>query len=118
MNVHYDFRFQDGCSVEFKVTDKPSQPSGPLPSWTKLEHCQCSNCPLNTAESPHCPAATEILPVVEAFRDEDAYQKVGVKVTDDRRSYLKQTALQVQKEVGVNRVFRFVGVGVKGSGLA
>ena len=94
MNVHYDFKFQDGRTVEFKVTDKPSRPSDSLPSWTKLEHCQCSNCPLKASESPHCPAATEILPVVEAFRDEGAYQKVEVKVTDDRRSYVKQTALE------------------------
>ncbi|HAS76799.1 MAG TPA: hypothetical protein DCS69_09015, partial [Marinobacter adhaerens] len=94
MNVHYDFRFQDGRRVEFKVTDKPSRPSGKLPSWTQLEHCQCSNCPLKASESSHCPAAIEILPVVEAFRDEDAYQKVEVKVTDDRRSYEKQTALE------------------------
>ena len=84
MNVNYNFRFQDGRAVEFKVTDQPSAPKGPLPAWTRLEHSQCSNCPLRTSTTPHCPAATAMVPVVEAFQDEDAYQKVTVTVVDER----------------------------------
>nr|WP_297402696.1 hypothetical protein [uncultured Marinobacter sp.] len=94
MNVNYNFRFQDGRAVEFKVTDQPSAPKGPLPAWTRLEHSQCSNCPLRTSTTPHCPAATAMVPVVEAFQDEDAYQKVTVTVVDERRSYSKETALE------------------------
>ncbi|MBL3557063.1 MULTISPECIES: DUF6901 family protein [Marinobacter] len=94
MNVTYQFRFEDSRSVEFKVTDKPSEAAGSLPAWTKLEHCQCSNCPLKATESPQCPAAVEILPVVNAFQAEDAYQRVDVIVTDDRRTYSKSTTLE------------------------
>lgn len=94
MNVTYEFRFNDNRSADFKVTDQPAEIKGNLPAWTKLEHCQCSNCPLKTAESPHCPAAVEILPVVNAFQAEDAYQKVDVVVTDDRRTYSKSTTLE------------------------
>jgi hypothetical protein len=95
MNVDYKFNFQDGRTVKFKVTDQPDMPeSSKLPSWTKLEHCQCSNCPLNNRETPHCPAATGMLPVVEAFQGDDAYQKVDVTVTDAQRSYTKQTTLE------------------------
>lgn len=94
MNVTYEFRFEDNRSVDFKVTDQPAPAKGNLPAWTKLEHCQCSNCPLKAEQSPQCPAAVEILPVVNAFQAEDAYQKVDVVVTDDRRSYSKSTTLE------------------------
>lgn len=94
MNVNYNFRFQDGRQIEFKVTSQPVEVVSPLPSWARLEHCQCSNCPLKPADSPHCPAATEILPVVNAFQAEEAYQKVDVTVTDERRTYSKSTSLE------------------------
>ena len=94
MNVTYHFRFEDNRSEVFKVTDRPAEAKGNLPAWTRLEHCQCSNCPLKAAESPRCPAAVEILPVVNAFQAEDAYQKVDVEVTDDHRSYAKATTLE------------------------
>ena len=86
MNVTYHFKLEDKRSETFKVTDRPADPTGNLPSWTKLEHCQCSNCPLKPSESPRCPAAVEILPVVNAFQAEE--------VTDDRRSYSKGTTLE------------------------
>ena len=96
MNINYNFKFQDGRNVEFKVNGESSSPpqGQPLPAWVRLEHCQCSNCPLKPGDTPYCPAATEILPVVEAFQAEDAYQKVDVTVTDERRSYFKQTTLE------------------------
>ncbi|MDI9245239.1 hypothetical protein [Marinobacter sp. CHS3-4] len=95
MNVNYRFEFEGREPVEFRVTDQPaSTDQANLPSWTKLEHCQCSNCPLKSAESPRCPAAVEILPVVKEFQAENAYQKVSVNVQDDRRSYSKSTTLE------------------------
>jgi hypothetical protein len=94
MNVQYEFRFEDGRRIRFRVTDQPRVPETSLPAWTRLEHCQCSNCPLTTEQASYCPAAVEILPVVEAFRAEDAYQKVGVRVADERRQYGKQTTLE------------------------
>ncbi|MDX1755618.1 MAG: hypothetical protein R3175_06115 [Marinobacter sp.] len=94
MKVGYHFKLQDGRKIDFKVTDQPVEATGTLPAWTRLEHCQCSNCPLKTSESPHCPAAVAMLPVVEAFQAEDAYQQVEVSVEDDRRGYIKQTTLE------------------------
>ncbi|WP_404363085.1 DUF6901 family protein [Marinobacter sp.] len=96
MNVSYNFKLQDGRTSEFRITDQPVRvvASEQLPKWTRLDHCQCSNCPLSTSSHTHCPAAVEMLPVVEAFKDEDAYQKVDVKVVDDRRSYQKETSLE------------------------
>lgn len=94
MNVTYQFRFENNRTVDFKVTDQPAETKGKLPAWTRLEHCQCSNCPLKSADSSQCPAAVEILPVVNEFQAENAYQKVDVVVTDDRRTYSKSTTLE------------------------
>ncbi len=43
-------------------------PLEPAPSWTALAHEQCPNCPLKPSESPQCPAATSIAPIVEWFQ--------------------------------------------------
>jgi hypothetical protein len=95
MNVNYRFELEGRAAVEFRVTDRPADTNqASLPAWTKLEHCQCSNCPLKSTESPRCPAAVEILPVVTEFQAEDAYQKVSVTVQDDRRTYSKSTTLE------------------------
>ncbi|MDX1634298.1 MAG: hypothetical protein R3280_06660 [Marinobacter sp.] len=96
MNVTYSFKLQDSRTIEFRVTDQPvpANSAKNLPQWTRLAHCQCSNCPLRKSEHAHCPAAVAMLPVVEAFKDEDAYQRVAVTVQDERRSYQKETALE------------------------
>jgi uncharacterized protein DUF6901 len=95
MNVTYRFEFQARAPIEFRVTDQPAKTDqANLPAWTKLEHCQCANCPLKKTESVRCPAAVEILPVVLEFQAEDAYQKVSVVVQDERRTYSKSTSLE------------------------
>lgn len=96
MNVSYTFRLPDQRTIQFRVADQPTatRNAADLPAWTRLEHCQCANCPLKPSQSKHCPAAIEMLPVVEAFREEDAYQRVEVTVTDERRSYAKDTTLE------------------------
>jgi hypothetical protein len=95
MKVDYRFQLEGRAPVEFRVTAEPAaQELAKLPGWTKLEHCQCSNCPLKTIDTARCPAAVEILPVVTEFQAEDAYQKVFVVVQDDRRTYSKSTTLE------------------------
>lgn len=96
MNIKYHFRFQDGRSSEFRVTADPARvpPEQTAPAWVKLGYCQCSNCPLKAEEKANCPAAVAMLPVVREFQAQDAYEKVEVTVTDDRRSYFKHTTLE------------------------
>ncbi|SDX43526.1 DUF6901 family protein [Marinobacter mobilis] len=94
MNVGYEFALEDGRRIAFKVTDQPSGHSEALPAWTRLENCQCSNCPLRASDSVSCPAGVAMLPVVDAFQAEDAYQNVEVTVTDEHRSYVKKTTLE------------------------
>lgn len=97
MTIRYEFQLESGDRRAFDVSPDrgaPSATEGELPEWTRLGHCQCSNCPLNASESPHCPAAADMLPVVEAFRRDSAYQAVTVRVDDGRRIYEKATTLE------------------------
>ncbi len=96
MNIKYHFRFQDGRETEFRVTGDPARlpAEQAVPGWLKLEYCQCPTCPLKASDRAHCPAAAAMLPVVREFQAEDAYQKVEVTVTDERRSYFKSTTLE------------------------
>jgi len=48
MNINYNFKFQDGRNIDFRVTGESVKPPSdePMPAWVRLEHCQCSSCPL------------------------------------------------------------------------
>jgi hypothetical protein len=96
MNIVYEFRFQDGrqVSLRHREQSQSEQAGDKLPSWTRLDHHQCSVCPLKTTDQERCPAAVAMLPVVETFKNEDAYQQVDVQVNTDQRSYLKKTSLE------------------------
>jgi len=95
MKVSYEFIFQDGRKKSLDV-DPDTQASAPEEEreWTRLEHCQCSNCPLSRDEHPHCPAALKMIPVVDAFHDEKAFQKLTVRVHTEGRIYEKETRLE------------------------
>ncbi|BES71194.1 hypothetical protein RE428_22120 [Marinobacter nanhaiticus D15-8W] len=96
MSVTYTFALASGDSRIFRVSldSRPDDPQTEKPDWTRLSHCQCSNCPLKKTDTAYCPAAVDILPVVEEFQDENAYQKVTVMVDDERRRYEKETTLE------------------------
>lgn len=96
MSVTYTFSLASGESRIFRVSldSRSEDPKTGKPEWTRLAHCQCSNCPLKKADVTYCPAAVDILPVVEEFQDENAYQRVTVKVDDERRRYEKATTLE------------------------
>jgi len=91
--IRYRFVFSDGKSKEFLVElEKPglrlrSNPSRPLPEWTRLSHHQCANCPLSEARHPHCPIAVNLVGVIEAFSDVISHDKADVEVTTEARKY-------------------------------
>lgn len=64
------------------------------PAWTRLEHNQCSNCPLSREQHRHCPAAVDLHRVIEDFRGLPALKKVDVLVRTPEREYRKQVGLE------------------------
>ncbi|WP_111496389.1 DUF6901 family protein [Marinobacter bohaiensis] len=100
MTVTYTFRPDGDNPTTFHVDPDAGMhrsdrdKARPLPEWTRLGHCQCSNCPLSIEKESHCPAAVAILPIVDRFRNDDAYEKMTVRVDDGRRRYEKDTTLE------------------------
>jgi hypothetical protein len=92
----YTFKFPDGAEKTFDVClDAETGVSllpipAELPDWTLLDHCRCSHCPLNSTESPRCPAATSIVDVVETFRKVASTQPVEVHVASPQRQTSKE----------------------------
>ncbi|WP_375738423.1 DUF6901 family protein [Pseudomonas boanensis] len=64
------------------------------PKWTRLEHHQCSNCPLSQAVHSHCPAAVDLHRVIEDFQGLPAFKKAQVRVRTPEREYVKVVGLE------------------------
>ena len=99
MSITYRFRFlEDGSELNIetaaatdgKTNERPDHPA----DWTRLEYCQCSNCPLKREENTHCPAALDMQPIVEDFRKLPGFKKVEVIVKTEERQYSKTTGLE------------------------
>lgn len=71
----------------------PADASDP-PPWTVLTFNQCSGCPLNATETPHCPAALHLSGVIDGFTDLVSYDKVRVTVESEERSVVATLAAQ------------------------
>ncbi|MDF1577612.1 MAG: hypothetical protein RQ753_04415 [Desulfurivibrionaceae bacterium] len=71
--ITYNISWQQGGKAHFNLDlDENSlvllnKPAAELPDWTDLDYCRCMNCPLNSATTPRCPAATSFVPVVNQF---------------------------------------------------
>lgn len=99
MSITYLFKFlEDGSELEIQTasaTDNRQNLRAIEPaSWTKLEYCQCSNCPLKRSEHQYCPAALDMQPIVEEFGKLPGFTKVDVMVKSDEREYRKSTGLE------------------------
>lgn len=66
--------------------------ANPLPSWTTLAFHQCPNCTLKAV--PNCPAAVDMVALVERFDRLLSYDKTTVCVTTSERTMLSKTSVQ------------------------
>ena len=97
---YYLFQFEDGEKQRFAIFLDPVSlqylPQRPLKGdeWTRLDHEQCENCPLNPEEVPHCPVALSIKDLVSEFRDKISYNEAKITIQTVERAYFKKTDLQ------------------------
>lgn len=98
--VEYRFCFQDGSEHSFviqidqRTVSLIPQSSGSMPEWTRLDHEQCSCCPLTVKDYSYCPMAVNIAHLVQAFPDVVSFEEVEVRCVTAERTYLKQTSVQ------------------------
>ena len=100
IKVVYHFGFPDGGSKAYTVElDRATLSylpavTEPPPAWARLENHQCGHCPLEPAEHPYCPVATNLAALVEFFKDKASVAEATVTVTTEERTYVKQLSLQ------------------------
>ncbi|MCU1716570.1 DUF6901 family protein [Pseudomonas sp. 5P_3.1_Bac2] len=97
MSIEYRITLDDDHQLNYLIElDRRYQPAAAqnAPSWTRLQHQQCSNCPLSAQAFSHCPAAVDLYPVIEDFQRLPAFQKVSVSVLTPEREYTKLIGLE------------------------
>jgi hypothetical protein len=91
----YHFQFPDGRTESLQVGPAvPGQVQADLPPWTELGFHQCSNCPLSTADTAHCPMAVRLVPLVALFDKVRSYDDVAAQVESEERTVTKRTSVQ------------------------
>jgi hypothetical protein len=100
VDIEYKFKLDGIPLVSFEIhldnqTGKIVTPSSHnLPEWTRLGFEQCPNCPLDTADTEHCPAAVSIVEVVRSFNGLASYDLIEVEVITPERRLVQETAVQ------------------------
>ena len=92
--ITYIFRLESGVEHRFDVDfDRPA-PSGDLPDWTLLETDKCEHCPLAGGPGVRCPAAADLVPVIERFSALASVDSVDVRVVRAQYEARKKTDTQ------------------------
>jgi hypothetical protein len=84
----FDFFFDP---VSFRLTNAP--PANP-PFWTELGFNQCANCPLKAIDTPHCPAAMQMVRGIEDLKALVSHDTVNVAVIQGERKVSVVTSAQ------------------------
>jgi len=94
------FTFQKGPEKEFTIRlDKKTlrliEPEDRPPSpWAALKRFKCPNCPLDESRNEFCPTATNIIELIDYFKDRESIEEVEVLVETRERKYMKKVPLQ------------------------
>ncbi|GAB4254142.1 MAG: hypothetical protein Kow0065_00830 [Methylomicrobium sp.] len=96
----YRFLFDDEKTIEFAIEiDKNTLNFIPIgqcapPSWADLSYHQCSNCTLSKTESPHCPVAVNLIPLLDLCGTLISYKTVDLEVVTAERTISGKTTIQ------------------------
>ena len=100
ISYNYHFRMADGTDKEFAIRvgaqtlDLVPTPRDHHPAWSALGYHQCPNCPLHQDQHSHCPIATNLVDLVDFFKETMSYDEVDVTIETDQRQYTKHTSVQ------------------------
>lgn len=95
MEIVYRFALKDGSQQRFSVDlDRAGTSAAVAPEWTRLGFHQCANCPLQAEQSPHCPPAVDLAPVIAAFAPIISHLEARVDVETPERTISKDCQVQ------------------------
>ena len=92
--VIYLFRLESGVGHRFDVEFDRPPAGGDLPEWTRLDADKCPHCPLPNAPDAHCPAAADLVPLVEKFSALSSIDRIDVHVVTPQYEARKRTDTQ------------------------
>jgi hypothetical protein len=92
--VIYLFQLESGVGHRFDVEFDRPLAGGDLPEWTRLEVDKCPHCPLPNAPGARCPAAADLVPVVERFSALSSIDRIDVHVVTPEYEARKRTDTQ------------------------
>ncbi len=92
--IIYLFRLESGVGHRFDVEFDRPPASGDLPEWTLLDADKCPHCPLPAAPGARCPAAADLVPVVEKFSALTSIARINVHVVTPEYEARKHTDTQ------------------------
>lgn len=102
----YQFRLPDkdpvriDLRIDEQTTSLISKSGVDLPPWVDLTFHQCPNCPLKAEETPHCPVARNLIPLIDVCSAMVSYQELDVRIkTPDRVIAAKTTAQRAVSSV-------------------
>jgi hypothetical protein len=97
MAIEYRITLDDAHEFSYQIEldrQYDAAAASAAPKWTRLEHQQCSNCPLSKDDFSHCPAAVDLHQVIGDFNGLPAFKKALVWVRTPEREYTKQVGLE------------------------
>jgi Domain of unknown function (DUF6901) len=95
------FNFKDGLQKEYDIrldqkTLRLIQPEEKRPSpWALLKDFKCPNCPLDESQHEFCPTATNIIELIDHFKNRESIEEVEVLVETQERTSMKEVPLSV-----------------------
>lgn len=100
IEISYRFLLEDGKSETFDleldhssltlVDNIPEE----LPNWTELGFHQCSRCQFTPEEQPFCPAAANLVELVDGFARVLSHEWISNEVVTAERTYSQQVPAQ------------------------
>jgi hypothetical protein len=100
MNIVYRLQAADGAEQVFSVDLDPATlalklpPRSELPEWTRLNFCQCPDCPLANDEAARCPMAVALVDLQDFAGRLDSYAPLTVEVSTPERQVRMNTPAQ------------------------
>ncbi|WP_101675953.1 DUF6901 family protein [Alloalcanivorax mobilis] len=64
------------------------------PDWARLEHHQCSHCPLDPAEHSYCPIAANLAFLLPNAELGESFREIRLEVGSPARTYFADTTVQ------------------------
>ena len=93
-SISYVFQLESGAEHRFDVDPNRPLATGDLPDWTLLDTHKCGNCPLASAPGARCPAAADLVPIIEKFSALASIDNVEVRVVREQYEAHKRTDTQ------------------------